>query len=362
MDATRDGLEARKRRWLAFLDMSLPPSHVFQIAYPPDDLPRPQPWPDKKAERIEWAWQTYQRQMARAEWLRDDSLPYLDVYTGTEIFAEAFGCQVHRPEDNMPFAKPAIGDARDVSRLKAPDLGSTPLAMLFDIADELRRRAGPSALLKMIDIQSPMDIAALIWDKNGFYVGIVDAPEAVRELAAKVRGLLAAFLDEWFARYGSEFIAHYPAYYMPRGITLSEDEVGAVSQGMFEEFFLPELVELSGRYGGFGMHCCANARHQWDGFKKIPRLRLLNLVQPEDQLRAAYAFFAGHVAQMHSWCGAGPAWTWPEQYPQGARVVLQASAATRDEAIELSEKLCAACGRLPPSPGWRWPCPPGEHR
>lgn len=199
--------------------------------------------------------------------------------------------------------------------------------------------------MRLVDIQSPMDIAALIWNKNDIYIAIIESPEAVKELAAKVGELMVKFLDEWFARYGQEFIAHYPVYYMPQGITLSEDEVGAVNEEMFVEFYLPELVALSKRYGGIGIHCCANAKHQWDNFIKVSDLRLLNLVQPVNELQAAYDYFADHVPQMHSWFGNGPAWTWPEQYPADARVVMETNASSRDEALELSEKLNAACGR-----------------
>ena len=341
---TADGIAARKQRWRRFLDLEQPPSHLFLIHFDPEAPARPWPWPEKQAERIEWAWAAYRRQMARLEWLRDDTIPFLDPYTGTEIFAEALGCDVYRPDDNMPFAIPFVRRPADVAKVRVPDWGSTRLATLFEIADELRRRAGDDALVKLVDIQSPMDIAAQIWDKSSFYVAIVEAPAAVEALARKALELLTAFQDAWFARYGDELIAHYPAYYLPRGFTLSADEVGAVSERMFEEFFLPELVELSDRYGGLGIHCCADARHQWDGFKRVPNLRLLNLVQPPGELREAYAVFATHVPQMHSWCGDGPAWTWPEQYPDGARVVLQATARTREEALELSEKLWAACG------------------
>ena len=176
-------------------------------------------------------------------------------------------------------------------------------------------------------------------------MALIDAPEAVLELAGKVTQLLTQFLDEWFSRYGAEFIAHYPAYYMPVGITLSEDEVGSVSTELFEKLFLPELVGLSERYGGIGIHCCANARHQWESLKTIPDLRMLNLVQSEDELRAAYEFFATHVPQMHSWCGDGEPWTWPRQYPEGARVVMQAPAENREEALALADRLWEACGR-----------------
>jgi hypothetical protein len=339
-------IEDRKRRWRDFLSMENGTQYIFQINYQPDNAPRPQPWHNKKSERIEWAWEKYQRHMERMEWLEDDSIPYLDVYTGTEIFAEAFGCEVYLPDDNMPFALPMIQSAREVDKVKVPDLSARSLAILFEIADELRRRAGEGAIVRLVDIQSPMDIAALIWDKNDLYMALIDTPEAVLELAGKVKQLMTAFLDEWFARYGREFIAHYPIYYMPQGITLSEDEVGAVNSRMFTKYYLPELTELSERYGGIGMHCCADARHQWENFKRVHGLCLLNLVQPVSELRQAYQYFADYVPQMHSWFGEGPAWTWIQQYPENARVVMESSAANKDEALELSEKVQAACGRI----------------
>ena len=70
--------------------------------------------------------------------------------------------------------------------------------MLFEIADELRRRGGPDALLKMVDMQSPMDIVAQIWDKTDLFVAMLETPDAVIELAATARALQTAFLDEWF--------------------------------------------------------------------------------------------------------------------------------------------------------------------
>ena len=337
--------EERKQRWQDFLSMDNDTQHIFQINYQPDGQTRPWPWPDNRSDRIEWAWEKYQWHLERMEWLEDDSIPYLDVYTGTEIFAEAFGCDVRRPEDNMPFALPMIRKASEVEQFRVPDLDAPPLAMLFEIADELRRRAGEEALVRLVDIQSPMDIAALIWNKNDLYIAIIETPDAVRELALKVEELLIKFLDAWFSRYGREFIAHFPIYYMPQGITLSEDEVGSVDEEMFLELYLPELAKLSDRYGGIGIHCCADARHQWGNLKQIPNLRLLNLIQPVDELKMAYEFFSDHVPQMHSWFGDGPAWTWPEQYPEGARVVMETSATSKDEALELSEKLHIACGR-----------------
>jgi uroporphyrinogen-III decarboxylase len=319
--------------------------HLFCIHYAPDSVDRPLPWPELKAQRIEYAWELYCRQRERAEWLRDDTIPYLNVYTGTEIFAEAFGCDVHRPDNDMPCAKPLLRTACEVSRLRVPDVGSSTLALLLEIADELRERAGPDALLKIVDLQSPMDTAALIWNKTDFFAALYECPQAVRDLASMVSELMIAFLDLWFDRYGREFVAHFPDYYMPEGVTLSEDDIGVVSPRTFQEHYLPELATFSRRYGGLGLHCCADAVHQWDNLAALPGLRVLNLGQPEPVVRLAYTRFADTAVQFHTWGGDDPPWLRFRTFPQGSRVVIEAEAASRDEVLALSDKLWEACGR-----------------
>ena len=188
----------RKARWESFYDLTSPQRFLLMVQYSAGEPARPWPYAEYKQARIEWAWLKYQRQLGLLDWLDDDALPYLDVFTGTEIFAEAFGCPVHRPPNDMPFAMPLINNAAEVSKIKIPDYSATPLAMLFEIADELRRRAGSEALVKLVDTQSPMDIAALIWDKNTFYTALIETPEPVLELADKVGQLFTRFLDDWY--------------------------------------------------------------------------------------------------------------------------------------------------------------------
>jgi hypothetical protein len=333
-------LERRKQRWRDLYAGANGVGRLLLVQYDDAPTPRPWPWHTNIPARIDWAWQLYQRQLERLSWLADDRIPALHPYTGTEVFAEAFGCRVHCFDDNMPCAVPLVHTAADVARLKVPRWEDTALAELFAIADELRRRAGPEAVMRLPDVQSPFDIAALIWDKNDFYVGISLEPGAVRDLVAMVHDLLVHFLDAWFARYGTDFVAHYPDYYMPAGgITLSEDEAGCISPEMFAEFCLPTLADLSQRYGRIGIHCCANSAPQWEEFKRVPNLVLLNLVQPADVLQKAYQTFADHTVQMHSWAGYGEAWTWPAQLPAAGRYVLQPGARDRDHARRIVEAL-----------------------
>ena len=332
-------IAARKQRWVDFYDPAKPPTRMFWIHEFSQLGERPWPYPDRITERIEWSWQKYQIQCAQLDWLDDDSLPFLDIFTGTEIFAESFGCPVHNSGWEMPFATPRVFNAEEAAAIEIPPIDAPPLARAWEIARELRRRAGPEALVRLPDIQSPMDIAALIWEKSSFYAAMVEDPEAVAALAGKVQRLLTGFLDAWVAEFGAEMIAHYPDYYVPRGMTLSEDEVGVVSPAVYKRFFLPELEHISRRYGGLGMHCCANSRHQWEGFKQIPDLFLLNMVQPVEVLRKGYAFFEPVCAQMHSWYGEGPMESWPAQHPPERRIVYDLWAETPQGALDLLEKI-----------------------
>ena len=338
-------VEARKQRWADLLEKPTGGrKFVFRIGVrTPEPPPVVRAWPWLKAERIEAAWQAYLRMLDRAEWLDDDLVPYLPVNTGTEIFAEALGCEVYRPDDNNPFAIPFVKTARDAERIKTPRLEDTPLMMLFEIADELRRRGGPGALLKMVDMQSPMDIVAQIWDKTDLFVAMLETPDAVIELAAKARTLQMAFLDAWFERYGAEHIAHYPDYYVRKGVTMSVDEVGSVNPRMFGRFFLDELNALSERYGGLGVHCCANSEHQWPGFAQVKGLRLINLHQPPPIMDRAYAFFGPHTAQMHFDLWHGTLRMLPlkprDTFPPCCNIVIQAEAEDRDDAQRVAEQL-----------------------
>lgn len=334
-------LEQRKQRWNALLDGEPGCRRVVSINF--DDGLRPRPFPNHNniKDRMDWAVESYQMQVERMEWLPDDTVPSLPVYTGTEIFAEAFGCKVHYSGDNMPFALPMVSSAAQAAHLKAPNVWDTPLAELFEIAEQLRQRTDKTAVLQIPDIQSPMDITALIWDKNDFMAALLTEPEAVRELSQQVYLLLTQFLDAWFDAFGPEFVAHYPNYYMKSGITLSEDEVGAVSPAVFQSMFYPELAQLSEQYGRIGIHCCANARHQWDNFASIPNLCLINLVQEMDVILDAYRRFETVCAQMPIVGGKGPLESWNAQVPAQARVVFQVSAFSREDALE---KLAALRG------------------
>lgn len=333
-----DIIGIRKERWKNFYSSTKNYKTIFQIDIE-DGVSRPFPNRQNVNDRIEWALRKYEQYISNQHQFDDDRIPCLHVYSGTEIFAEVFGCNIHRPVDNMPFALPCVHNAREAASLKIPEIGESTLALLFEIADILKQKAGNDAILQIPDVQSPLDIAAMIWEKSDFYVALLEEKEAVFDLLHKIQSLLITFFKLWFTRYGTEYIAHYPYYYMVGGITLSEDEIGVIDNEMFDEFAMPDLEHLASVFGGIGIHCCAKARHQWPNLKKIPGLKLLNLVQPKKEIQDAYTYFENHTCQMHSWSGEGEAWTWPAQHPANARIVYTVQASSLDEAKYISERF-----------------------
>ncbi|MDR3341725.1 MAG: hypothetical protein LBT14_02865 [Treponema sp.] len=322
-------IEERKQKWLDFYDGNV---RTMVLIDQNDFGVRPFPSPDTMNAFFDWDIRRYRLQMDSMEWLEDDRVPYVTALMGTDIFAGAFGCPVFYPVDNNPYARPLISSAKELANLKQPKLEDSSLMNVIEFGQKLRA-AAPEALIQLPDIQSPLDIAAIIWEKVDFFMAMYDESEAVKDLIAMIYKLLTEFLDLWFKTFGRDFMAHWPDYYMPYGITLSEDEIGSISADLFREFSHQSLCDLSARYGGrIGIHCCANARHQWDLLKSIPGLTLLNLGQPDKIIREASVFFRG----------GPPIWAAPNQnecYSFESQGVLQGSSTTREEAMAELDRL-----------------------
>jgi uroporphyrinogen-III decarboxylase len=321
-------IEDRKKRWRDFYTGAIRTIIHMDINY--DETETVFPSPDTMGKFFTQTVNRYHKLTDHIERLDDDRIPYISALMGSDIFAHAFGSPVIYPGNSNPFALPMIFSAVELAKLKKPQLENSTLMEIIEYGYKLQKEA-PGALMQLPDIQSPLDIAALIWDKTDFLMALYDEPNAVKDLIGMTSSLLTEFLELWFKTFGSEFIAHYPDYYMPFGITLSEDEIGSISMEHFKEFSMPELIKLSEHFGGrIGIHCCANAKHQWGLLKTIPGLVMLNLVQPDDVLREASSFFREGPCQMFSS---------DKVYDFGAKVVLYGNNLTKTEALSTLVEL-----------------------
>lgn len=253
---------------------------------------------------VDWALRAYERSQDWSDRLADDHVPYVITRTGTEILAAAFGCNVHLYPSDPPSARPLVYTAAEADALRVPSLDVPILARVLEFARQVRRRVGADVPVSVPDIQSPFDVAALIWNKEDFFVALYEAPQAVHRLVDKCRLLLESILDELVRVSGPINFCHCPHAWAPPelGMWLSEDEVGSLSVAMFEEFSLPVLQQLSRKYGGMFIHCCATADHQYASLRKIPNLRGLNRVFQQPGPLPAFHAFDERTVFMVAWC------------------------------------------------------------
>jgi hypothetical protein len=114
---------------------------------------------------------------------------------------------------------------------------------------------------------------------------------------------------------------------------------------MFQEFFRDELVFLADHFGGLGIHCCADARHQWGNFRDLPGLKVMNHNAPpardaREYLIGACRFYADSVVLVPvGWTPDEDPETWPAQYPEGARVAFSVQADNATSAAAIASRL-----------------------
>jgi len=304
-------LEARNRRFLADLFAGPFRGHAIIVSAPhPGGFGDLGDFTLSKKPVKEWVpcyVRQYEARARQMEQLDDDAVPYVGLNTHTGLFAAAFGCPIHVyvGQETNPAARPIVRTAEEADKLREPGLDAAMLARVLELARLLRKELGPEAAIGVPDIQSPFDVAALIWNKEEMFPAMIEEPEAVKRLVDKCHRLLKKFLLALKKEVGEVDFCHCPYAWAPpeQGCWLSEDEVGALNTKMFEEFCLPVLTDLSRTFGGLFMHCCANADHQYGGFNKIPSLRGLNRVFQSPGPRPAIDAFAGKTVLIQAWSG-----------------------------------------------------------
>ncbi len=341
----------RNRRFLADLIMGPFRGHgiIMTPQYPA--APGPGDFTCSELSQESWAAWLARRYELQCEWLPaldHDAVPKVKLVTGTQPFAAAFGCPMHIVPDSMPMALPIVASADEADRLPEPDVYAPPLDRVFAMAEKLRARLGPDAPISVPDMQGPLDIAALIWRKEDFFVAMRREPEAVRRLVDKCTRLIEVFLMEFRRRFGEVTFWYWTEVWAPPeiGCWLSEDEVGSISSRMFEAFSAPALADLSRTFGGISLHCCAAADHQHASFLKIPGLRVINRVPKAGAMRPVIEAFSGRAV-------LGVAYGTAQEYGDiiamsrpDTRLIFCVPAMPLEDAKRMYEQMRALCPRM----------------
>jgi hypothetical protein len=112
----------------------------------------------------------YEKAKNLQEKVGDDSVPIARIWTGTHIYAAAFGCQVHCPKDDNPFAKPLVNSPQQADKITEPKISDSPtIYRIFELARKVQDKVGKDVNISVPDMQSGFDTAALIWNKEDLF-------------------------------------------------------------------------------------------------------------------------------------------------------------------------------------------------
>jgi len=341
---------AANRRFLTDLFAGPFPGHAVIMN------PLPVPWdlpgdvscsPEPVARWLDLSLRRYEAELTMLEAVPHDGVPVARIPTGTQLFAAAFGCNVHIYPDSPACALPLVETADEADALLAPSLSAPPLARVFELGRLLRERLGPDVPINVPDMQSPFDIAALVWRKEALYMALVDSPDAVRRLVERCRRLLTDFLQAFMREFGECCLAHCPNAWAPPelGCWLSEDEAGCMSTAMFQEFCIPPLTEMSHTFGGMFVHCCATADYQYESLKRIPNLRGMNRVFQSPGPRPAIEAFTPDTVLMVAWTDESGCASMLDMALPETRFLFNMDAPTHDDAKALFARMRERCPR-----------------
>ncbi|MCE9616038.1 MAG: hypothetical protein K8T26_17340 [Lentisphaerae bacterium] len=301
---------------------------------------------------VPWVVENYRRQVVLTEAVGDDAVPCAWLATGTHLYAAACGCKVHRFTDNNACALPFVTCAAEADKVDVPDLWTTPvLYRCFELAHAVQRELGRDVFLGPPDMQSGFDTAALIWDKSDFMCAIIDPQEreAVRRLVDKCARLFKGFVAAFRQEFPRSSPCHCPVAWAPpeMGPWLSNDECGAFNTAVFDEFCLPELVDLARTFGGLGMHCCATAEHQFERFKQIPGFYAFNRVAAKQGYAPILKHFSGPSAPVHvlAWLEDTDMEMLVREAPEGTRFIFNRTGVSVEEAQPWLARMRALCAR-----------------
>lgn len=95
-----------------------------------------------------------------------------------------------------------------------------------------------------------------------------------------------------------------------------------------------EHPDLAGTFGGLGMHCCADAEHQFELFKKIPGFYGFNRVAARRGWDPLIEHFGGPEAPVHvlGWIDEDAIMRLRQIAPEGARFIFELMGAELDDA------------------------------
>ncbi len=210
------------------------------------------------------------------------------LYTDFGVVTEAAAfCEIFWPEDDSPWAKPALESIDEVDKLSVPDPKRDGLfPRIMEYFEEMNALAVEKGLQAGVgnargpvgfgSLRGPVVLAALIRGISEFLVDMYDKPEKCHQLLDVATETLLVYLDMQKKTLGSL-----------AAVFLCDDISGLLSPPLFKEYFIPYARRI------FEAHADALTIYHCDS-----EMRNLTQFAPETGAKAFHMGFMHDMAEL----------------------------------------------------------------
>ena len=204
----------------------------------------------------------------------DDFVYRLQPYTGCGFFASALGCETVFPDNGDPITHKAISSLDELDSLRVDVKGSDLIRLTLDKIKYFLDETNGEVPIAFPDLQSPLDTASIVMDYGELMYSLLAEPKAVHTLL----GMVTDAMEETLSLIGELLPKQSPspAWWLPRGIWLSDDLIAVVSPQQYKDIAMPYANRLSDIYGGVALHSCGNPLAAVDVVREYHNLMALD--------------------------------------------------------------------------------------
>ncbi len=186
---------------------------------------------------------------------------------GTVSTAAYWGGKTYTPAGGFIGIKPVIRTAEDALKVRPekPDGGDAAKAAL--LYNQLCKNMHIKDLYcSFIDIQGPLNTAALLWEQTEFMMAMLTESEAVHQLLSEVTDQIIGVIKTMICSIKKMSGPLWPFIWLPSdiGVGITEDYMPLISADLYKEFGVPYVKKISDAFGGLFIHCCGEYEHQLD--------------------------------------------------------------------------------------------------
>ncbi len=239
-----------------------------------------------------------------------DAPNYLEPWYGIGVTAAAFGAEYEWPEGQAPVARPRYRTVHDVPALTArPAEQAQIMRHVLAMIDYFLEATHGRIPMSWSDLQNPLNVATELVDTSGFFLGFVDAPEAVRRILASLTDEVIRFTQEQSRRIGDQLVRPGHGFASARagtGIGLSTDNLVMISPRAYRQFCVENDARIGAAFGGTAIHSCGDWARWIEAVKSNPQLTMVDAAftprtDPNTNDAAAFrAAFAGTGTIVHA--------------------------------------------------------------